>query len=78
MLGFGGFIGRCTCVDVSNNSSFRCKMTCSHVLSQDLAAADKERVAKLKADMPPVPKPTKPAKADKPDKVPRAKTAYMV
>lgn len=56
----------------------RCKITCSYVVLQDMAAADKERVDKLKADMPPVPKPTKPAKADKPDKVPRAKTAYVV
>lgn len=61
---------------LANNSSFRCRN--SHVLPQDMAAADKERVDKLKADMPLMPKPTKPAKADKPDKVPRAKTAYVV
>lgn len=48
------------------------------VLLQDMADADKDRVAKVKADMPPVPKQAKPAKADKANKVPRAKSAYMV
>ena len=55
---------------------------------QAMAEADKERVAKLKAVMPPVPKPAKGAAAkgspadaakDKPAaKAPRAKTAYLV
>lgn len=56
-------------------------------LAQIMADADKERVAKLKADMPPVPKhikaaATKEAKAaakeTKAAKLPRAKTAYLV
>ena len=47
-------------------------------LLQDMADADKDRVAKVKADMPPVPKQAKPAKADKANKIPRAKSAYMV
>ncbi len=43
-----------------------------------MADADKDRVAKVKADLPPVPKQPKPAKEAKPDKAPRAKTAYLV
>ena len=52
-----------------------------------MADADKERVAKLKADMPAVPKQAKAsatpeakaaAKEAKASKVPRAKTAYLV
>lgn len=53
-----------------------------------MADADKERVAKLKADMPAVPKQAKaaaatkeskaPAKEAKAAKAPRAKTAYLV
>ena len=43
-----------------------------------MADADKDRVAKLKADMPPVPKQAKPAKEAKADKAPRAKSAYLV
>ena len=50
----------------------------STVLLQDMADADKDRVAKMKADMPPVPKQAKPAKVNKANKVPRAKSAYMV
>lgn len=48
------------------------------LLSQDMADADKDRVAKVKAEMPPVPKQAKPTKTDKANKVPRAKSAYMV
>ena len=43
-----------------------------------MADADKDRVAKLKADMPPVPKQAKPAKEATADKAPRAKSAYLV
>ena len=54
---------------------------------QDMANTDKERVAKLKAELPPVPKPAKgaakgskaaTAKDTSAAKVPRAKTAYLV
>ncbi|KAL0036922.1 hypothetical protein WJX77_005063 [Trebouxia sp. C0004] len=45
---------------------------------QDLANADKDRVAKVKADLPPVAKQLKAAKEAKADKVPRAKTAYLL
>ena len=48
------------------------------MVMQDLADGDKARVAKVKADMPPVPKQAKPAKEAKADKAPRAKSAYMV
>jgi len=47
-------------------------------LVQELANADKDRVAKVKADLPPVAKQPKAAKEAKADKVPRAKTAYLV
>lgn len=43
-----------------------------------MADADKDRVAKLKADMPPMPKQAKPAKEAKAEKNPRAKSAYLV
>ena len=45
---------------------------------QELANADKDRVAKVKADLPPVAKQPKAAKEAKAEKVPRAKTAYLV
>jgi len=47
-------------------------------LVQELANADKDRVAKVKADLAPVAKQPKAAKQAKADKVPRAKTAYLV
>lgn len=47
-------------------------------MMQELANADKDRVAKVKADLPPVAKQPKAAKQAKADKVPRAKTAYLV
>lgn len=43
-----------------------------------MADADKERVAKVKADLPPMPKQPKAAKGATADKVPRAKSAYLV
>ena len=45
---------------------------------QELANADKDRVAKVKADLPPVAKQPKAAKEAKADKVPRAKSAYLL
>lgn len=43
-----------------------------------MADADKDRVATMKASLPPMPKQAKPAAEAKADKVPRAKSAYMV
>ena len=43
-----------------------------------MANADKDRVAKEKADMPPVVKQPKPAKEGKAEKAPRAKSSYLV
>ena len=51
------------------------------LLLQDMADADKDRVAKVKASLPPVPKQAKQAKSasePKAEKAPRAKSAYMV
>ena len=43
-----------------------------------MADADKDRVAKLKASLPPMPKQAKAASEPKAEKAPRAKSAYMV
>ena len=48
------------------------------VVMQDKADADKERVAQVKASLPPVPKQAKATTATKADKAPRAKSAYLV
>jgi hypothetical protein len=61
------------CLNHSHKSQIDC--VC---LVQELANADKDRVAKVKADLPPVAKQPKAAKEAKADKVPRAKTAYLV